>query len=502
MVLDYLVIAAYIAGILGMGWWGMRRAKTKSEYLVAGRRLGWFMYSGAMSAVVLGGASTIGGIGLGYQFGISGAWLVLMIGVGILVLSAFFAGRIVRLKVYTVSDMLDLRYGGSSREISGVVMFGYTLMLTVTSTLAYATIFNVLFDLPKEGGIAIGGAIVVLYSVLGGMWSVTMTDIVQFVVKTVGILLLLLPIAIVAAGGFSGMADKLGPEYFDLSNIGGPTIITYALIYIFGLLIGQDIWQRVFTAKSPAVARGGGIISGVYCLVYAFAGALIGTAAKALYPDLAEPDNAFATIVEGQLPAGVRGLVLAAALAAMMSTASGALIACSTVTANDLWPSLLRRLRGDRGPDQEADGASQDEIRSNRIFTLVLGLATIGLAMVINDVIAALTIAYNILVGGLMVAIIGGLLWRRGTRAGALASMIVGAVTVVVLMFTAGLYANEPIYYGLLASLVVYVVASLLTPRTDAAVLSTWEDRLAGRGTEPGAEGTATADTALRGTPQ
>ncbi|CAM5737615.1 hypothetical protein SMICM304S_09631 [Streptomyces microflavus] len=80
MAVDYAVIVVYLAGMLAMGWSGMRRAKSKSEFLVAGRRLGPWMYSGTMAAIVLGGASTIGGVGLGYQYGLSGAWMVLTIG--------------------------------------------------------------------------------------------------------------------------------------------------------------------------------------------------------------------------------------------------------------------------------------------------------------------------------------------------------------------------------------------------------------------------------------
>lgn len=466
MGLDYAVIAAYVLGMVGVGWWGMRRATTRSDYLVAGRRLGWVMYSGTMSAVVLGGASTIGGVALGYQFGISGAWLVFTIGLGILALSAFFARRIVRLKVFTVPEMLDLRYGGSTSVISGVVMWGYTLMLAVTSTIAYSTVFNVLFGLPKIGGVVLGGTIVVLYSVLGGMWSITLTDIVQFVVKTVGILLVLLPVSLVAVGGFGGMRAGLPVEYFDLGHIGAGKIVTYLLIYVFGLLIGQDIWQRVFTARSPAVATGGGLLSGIYCLVYALAGALIGSAAKVLYPSIPKPDEAFATIVTGLLPTGLRGLVLAAALAAMMSTASGALIACSTVARNDIWAALRK--------------SGAEGVKSDRIFTLALGVLVIVVAIAVDDVVAALTIAYNLLVGGLLVAILGGLVSKRGTRIGAVASMVAGALSVVVSMLVFGMDANEPIYYGLLASLVVYVAASVLTPRTDSAVLREWERRLSG----------------------
>ncbi|RZQ61381.1 sodium:solute symporter [Amycolatopsis suaedae] len=474
MFADYVVIALYIAGMVGIGWWGLRLAKTKSDYLVAGRRLGWFMYSGTMSAVVLGGASTVGGVKLGYTWGLSGAWLVVSIGLGILVLHALFARRLVKLRVYTVGEMLHLRYGGSTSAISGVVMWAYTLMLTVTSTLAFATVFKVLLNVPEWVGIAIGGSIVVLYSVLGGMWSITLTDIAQFVIKTVGILLILLPVAVSSAGGFGGMRERLDASFFDFTSIGTELIITYVLTYGFGLLIGQDIWQRVFTARTPRVATAGGIGSGVYCLVYGVAGALIGAAAKALYPQLASAQDAFATIVEDLLPAGVRGLVLAAALSAMMSTASGALIACSTVSTTD----LLARLRGRPASGEDA------EVNRNRVTTLVLGVVAVGIAMVVSDVVNALTIAYNILVGGLLVAILGALFFRRGTRQGALASMVVGTGVVIVLMITEGMESVAPIYLGLAASLVVYLVVSLLTPPTPAAVMAEWTRRLAGRETE------------------
>ncbi|MCZ7460171.1 sodium:solute symporter [Streptomyces sp. WMMC940] len=478
MAVDYAVIVVYLAGMLAMGWWGMRRARSKSEFLVAGRRLGPSMYSGTMAAIVLGGASTIGGVGLGYKYGLSGAWMVFTIGLGLLALSIFFSARIARLKVYTVSEMLDLRYGGRAGLITGVVMWAYTLMLAVTSTIAYATIFDVLFDMNRTVAIVLGGSIVVAYSTLGGMWSITLTDMVQFVVKTIGVLLLLLPVAVVKAGGFAEMKAQLPTEYFAPFGIGGETIFTYVLIYTFGMLIGQDIWQRVFTARDDKVARWGGTVAGTYCLAYALAGAVIGTAAKVLYPNLANADDAFATIVKDELPLGVRGLVLAAALAAVMSTSSGALIACATVANNDIW----RRLRG--AVTRRADGEPHDEVKGNRMFILVMGVAVIGIAIALNNVVEALTVAYNLLVGGLLVPILGGLLWKRGTVHGALSSVVVGGLAVIALMGKFGILANEPIYYGLLASLVTYVVVSLATRPTDEAVLANWRERLAGRDPE------------------
>ncbi|CAM5584196.1 sodium:solute symporter [Streptomyces tanashiensis] len=103
------------------------------------------------------------------------------------------------------------------------------------------------------------------------------------------------------------------------------------------------------------------------------------------------------------------------------------------------------------------------------------------IAIALNDVVQALTVAYNLLVGGLLVPILGGLLWRRGTVQGALAAVTVGGLAVIGLMWTYGILANEPVYYGLLASLAAYVIVSLTTRPTDATVLANWRARLAGQ---------------------
>ncbi len=465
--MDVLVVLVYLVSMIAFGFWGRRRAQSQSDFLVAGRRLGPMLYSGTMAAVVLGGASTIGGVGLGYQYGLSGMWLVVAIGVGILVLSLAFAGRIQRLRVYTVGQMLELRYGPGSSVLSGVVMWAYTLMLAVTSTIAYATIFAALLDLGKVPSILLGGTVVVIYSTLGGMWSITLTDFVQFVIKTVGIFFLLLPIVLSRAGGWAGLQAALPVDAFSLTAIGGGTILTYFVIYTFGLLIGPDIWQRVFTARSPGVARWAGTAAGVYCLLYGVAGAVIGMSAKVLLPDLDAADDAFAHVVEATLPTLLAGLVLAAALSAVMSTSSGALIATATVFGQD----ILGKLRGHAARGDEHAGDS-------RWLVAGFGVVMIVIACLLQDVVAALTVAYDILVGGLLVPIIGGLVWRRGTGTGALAAMGVGTVATLVTMFVVGdLYANEPVYVGLATGLVAYVAGSLATRPTDPEVLAEWDAR-------------------------
>jgi SSS family solute:Na+ symporter len=217
-------------------------------------------------------------------------------------------------------------------------------------------------------------------------------------------------------------------------------------------------------------------VSGLYCLLYAVAGAVIGMAAKVLLPALEARDDAFAEFVEMQLPPLLAGLVLAAALAAVMSTSSGALIATATVFSQDIVARLRRR-------DIEA-GSEHDHVRSNRFYVAGFGIVMVLIACALQDVVAALTIAYDILVGGLLVPILGGLIWRRGTNIGAVTAMAVGtAVTLATMIVVGDIYANEPIYLGLASGLVVFVIASLLSNPTSGEVMAEWDRRSRGERT-------------------
>ena len=268
MYLDIGVVVIYMGAMLLLGWYGMRRAKTQEDFLVAGRNLGPGFYMGTMAATVLGGASTVGTVRLGYVHGISGFWLCAALGAGIVVLNLFLAKPLLKLRIYTVTQVLERRYSPATRRVSALVMMAYALMLAATSVIATGTVMHVLFDLPFWAAVLLGGGVVVIYSAVGGMWSLTLTDIVQFVIKTVGLMFVLLPICIMRVGGWDQLVARLPAASFDFTTIGWSTIATYFVIYFFGILIGQDIWQRVFTARTTGVARVAGSVAGVYCAVW------------------------------------------------------------------------------------------------------------------------------------------------------------------------------------------------------------------------------------------
>jgi len=309
----------------------------------------------------------------------------------------------------------------------------------------------------------------------------------QFIIKTIGVFALMLPFSLMAAGGFDGIAERAGDEFFSITGIGAQSIITYFVVYTLGLLIGQDIWQRVFTSRTPEIARLGGSAAGIYCILYGIAGAVIGMSASVILPDIESRDDVYADVALNVLPIGIGGLVLAAAVAAMMSTASGALIAAATVARTDVVPFVSGWFGADADSGERT--TANDDVAASRWWVLGLGVVTIALAVIVQDVVAALTIAYDILVGGLLIAILGGLVWRRGNGIGAGASMAAGTIVTLGVMayleITAearydGIYANEPIYLGLAASFIVFVVVSLMTRPTDSDVMDAWDRRVAG----------------------
>ncbi|MDN6859242.1 sodium:solute symporter [Pseudomonas sp. CAN2814] len=452
MLLDITVVVIYAAGMLLLGWYGMRKAHSKEQFLVAGHSLGPTMYMGTMAATVLGGASTVGTVRLGYVHGISGLWLCTAIGAGLIALNLFLAKPLLKLRIFTVTQVLERRYSPLARQASAVIMFAYALMIGVVSTLAMGTMMEVLLGLPFWLSILLCGGVVVLYSSLGGMWSLTLTDIAQFIIKTVGMMFLLLPLCLYRVGGWDELVAKLPASSFSFTAIGYDTIITYFMIYFFSTLIGQDIWQRVFTARSENVARYAGSVAGLYCLLYGLVGALIGMCAKVLLPDLANANTAFASIVQSTMPDGIRGLMIAAALAAMMSTASAGLLAASTTLTEDLLPAVI-------GPRPRG-------LWLSRLYTGLTGVAVLGVALLVNDVISALTLACNMLVGGMLVPLIGAIYWKRATTSGAIASMALGFGTVLTFMIRDGFDANSPIYYSLIVGTLSFVVVSLFSRRS------------------------------------
>ena len=172
MSLDIAVVLAYVTTMLLLGWYGFGRTRNSEEFLLAGRTLGPAMYMGTLATIVLGGASTVGTVRMGYVYGISGIWLCVSFGAGLIAISLLLAKPLMNLRIYTITQVLERRYNPAARQASALIMIAYTVMVGVVSMLAAATILQVLLELPFWAALMLGAGCVIVYSVVGGMWGI------------------------------------------------------------------------------------------------------------------------------------------------------------------------------------------------------------------------------------------------------------------------------------------------------------------------------------------
>ncbi|WP_445491999.1 sodium:solute symporter [Niallia sp. 03133] len=459
-ILDIILMFIYFLVIIGVGVIGTKKINSSEGYAVAERNLGFFMYLSCLAAVILGGAATIGTAKLGFLYGISGAWLVIMIGLGTLLLTLLLSKKLFGLNVVTISEMLFKRYNSQTRIMSALVGSIYTAMIVITQVIGMGSIMNVFLDWGMIPSILLGGGIVLLYTLLGGMWSITMTDVVQFCIMTVGIFFIMLPQSLSSAGGWSSLIDHVPASYMNWTSIGWSNIFQYFLLYTLGLLVGQDLWQRTFTGKNLRTVKAGGIGAGIYSIFYAIAITIIGMCAFVVFPNLDNPQNAFAHMVLNVLPTGLMGIVLASVLSALMSTASGTLLASSTLLVNDIIKPALKTTLSD-----------QKSLFLSRLLTLCIGIFVIVCAIWVQDILVALDIAYAILSGAMFFPIVLGFFWKKASSNAAFISMLISTATIVVGLIVKGTTSTQPILYGLLASFISIVVLSYLLPDKNPSLL-------------------------------
>ncbi|MDD5806478.1 MAG: sodium:solute symporter [Eggerthellales bacterium] len=449
--LDFAIIGLYFVVIIAVGFLGARFAKTKEDYLVAGRRLSFPLFFGCMAALALGGGSTVGSAELGYNFGFGGVWLNLSIGVGLILAGFLVTTKLSRLRALSVNEVVEDCYGPAARIFSSALTLIYTLTLSVTQVIAIGTIIHGVLGIDPTLAMVAGGGIVIIYTFVGGMWSVTMTDIVQFVVKTVGILILAPIFCISAAGGWDALASAVPAGYMSPGNMGFDRSFAYVLLYVPGLIIGQDIWQRIFTAKNERVSKTGTVAAGVYSILYALATCVIGMSVFALLPGLSDPGDAFVAGITAFLPQGVRGIILAAAMAAAMSVSSGTILASSTILYNDLYVRFVNNKPSRR-----------NEVNVTRAFAALIGVAVMVCALWINDVLAGIDISYGYLSGCVFVPLVASFLLKRFSPKAGLWSLAVSGAVVTACFVAMGTSGATPILAGMASGLAVYVLVNLV----------------------------------------
>lgn len=458
-ILDTLVLLIYFGVLIIVGIIGIKKAKSEKDFVLAGSRLGYYSHVGCLAAVIIGGAATMGSTTLGYDYGVSGLWFVSMMGFGIATLGLFVVNKIGGYDVFTISQLLGKRFGEGTQLISAIVTAIYTLMVVVTQVIGMGNVIHVLLGWSLIPSMIIGGGIVLFYTILGGMWSITLTDIIQFIVMTIGVFFIMFPFSVNSVGGLTALFSSVPEAHLSLTNIGWDRIFQYFLLYFFGLMVSQDIWQRVFTARSQKVAKSSAISAGVYSVLYGLVLSIVGMCALVLLPNLGESQSAFTSLALEILPPGLLGLVLASVCSALMSNASGAIFASATLITNDIIKVYVKK-----------DMTDRDIINTSRIVILGLGGLAVIFSVWIQNILIALDMAYAILSGAIFVPLIIGLYWKRVTSKAAFYSIIASSLVIFISFVIFGITSTLPIIYGLITGLVVIIGFTLIIPENNIEV--------------------------------
>jgi SSS family solute:Na+ symporter len=370
--LDIVIIAAYFVVVLGIGYWAARRKKEVSaDYFLASRDVGWLAVGASLFASNIGSEHMIGLAGTGASSGLAVGhfeWLACLI---LLMLGWIFVPFYLKSGVYTMPEFLERRYNAASRwYLSTISIIGYILTKVSVTLFAGGLIVQQLTGLGIWTSATIILLITGIYTIAGGLRAVIYTELLQTFVLIIGSVTLTI-LGLVAVGGWSGLAEKVPPEFFSIWKPSSHPDFPWTGILFGAPILGVWYWctdqyivQRVLAARHIEDARGGAIFSGFLKILPVFIFVLPGVIAAALYSDIggATSDQAFPALVTRLLPSGLKGIVIAGLLAALMSSLASVFNSSSTLITWDFYKKL------------RPEAAERNLVTVGRIFTGVIVL--------------------------------------------------------------------------------------------------------------------------------
>ena len=415
--LELIIIIIYFLGMLAIGVVSKAKTREADDFFVAGRKNSSLFVTGSLLATIIGGSGTVGMAGLGFQRGLTGAWWLLVGSIGLICLGLFFAKKVRGFALYTLPELVEKQYDRRMSLAASILIVISWIGITAAQIIAAGKILGILGMGSPALWMVIFTVVFVGYTVLGGQYAIIRTDTLQAFIILAGIfggLALLLS----RLGGWGGLQSSLSPEQFAFpisSTFGGVELVSLLLVVGLTYVVGPDMYSRLFCARDDKTARASTFWTALLIIPAAFAITLIGMGAAALFPHIS-PEQALPTVIKEVFSPFLGGIVLAALLCAVMSSADTTLLSASTILSVDIvgWfkPSLKQR----------------NIIPRSRWLIILLGICSLIVALVLKGVISALLFAYTIYTCGVILPVIAGFFKNRlkVTPTGALAALIGG----------------------------------------------------------------------------
>jgi SSS family transporter len=426
--------------------------------MVAGRSMPMFMLTGSIVATWFGGSSMMGVSGSAYDDGLLGviadpfgATLALFL------IGMFYARFFRRLRLMTYIELIEQRYGKVAATVSTFTHVIANIGWVAGMLVAFGLIFESLTGTPIYVGIIAGSAIVVVYTMVGGLWAVAMTDLVQVCIILVGIVILFV-IVLIDVGGWGAIAARIPDGTFRMTPLEhtGEQWLNYIRMWlIFGLAdIGsQSLLGRAMAAKSERVAQNSFYLAAFCYLAFAMIPVTLGIIGSVTMPDLADSESVIPALALHHLHPVAVAIFVGAILAAVMSTCDSALLAAASLLSRIILP-LVRK--------NPSDALT---LKMTRYAIPALGIIAVFIALRAQDIYDLLVDANVLALTATTVPFLLVVWWRKANRTGALAAMACGFLTWLISRFVAPEMPGDLLGMGV--CFITIIVVSLMTQKFD-----------------------------------
>jgi sodium/proline symporter len=489
--LTIAVIGVYALILIGIGSWASTKIHNTADYIVAGRSLGFWVFTILMVASVCSGMTLVGVSGFGYNSGWPGIWEQIFVPLAaafciiVFGVKLHYVGR--KMGYLTVEDYLAQRFESPRglRGLSALAGIIVSLIYLVGQYTAISIVLIWLFNIPHWQALIIAGIIITVYTVIGGLYAVSWTTLIQGLILIGGVIIMA-PLVIWKAGGLTHINEVLAgidpnlvqpwfpsPAYASYAYCTPEFLFSFGILLVVGLACAPHVINNVLAAKKDEYFRWSPLIAFVIYLIVMFLVKFSGFAVRALVEEgkLVLPntvnaqDFAFMYGVEFAAPnVLVWALFAVIVLAAVMSTTDRLMLTIGTMFSWDIYKNLIKK-----------EASDKEVLLVSKICVIIAAAVSLILAINPPEMLAWLIwMGIGVMLSTFAIPLLAGLYWRRATGKGAIASMATGLVAAGAFGYWHQYVAKLPVHFSLYSvtlALVVMIVVSLITsPNEDKAL--------------------------------
>ena len=434
-------LAIYIAILLGIGLYFSRRQRSETDFWLAGRELGPISIGLAAASAWTTASALLLATGLFLLYGIGSIWIWVFPNIAGLAIIAAISGRIKNIPALTQPELMEIRYDPMIRAPVAIAVTIMMILFSVTDFIGFKMVLGTFFGIEPIFAIAIMAVSVALYVGVGGFRAVVWTDMIQYILLAgLAAYVAHMALGLSANEGVSLIAAStmLGADWWDIFSMGG---ILGALVFIVALVPGwvaeQDPWQKVWAARDDRSAKRGLLLGAtLLVLIYSFC-LLAAIGLSVIYPrpgNEMEAEMLYLRIISDNVPGWLLGLLTIGFAAASMSctdtfATSGASCLSRDLIQRHLWPTATVK----------------EMLILNRILIVIMVFISALIALNVDSIMDAVIIATVIGTTSYFFPIIGGLYWKRATKWGAMAALVAGGGTQILLVSYEQFWLKAPL---------------------------------------------------------